>query len=174
MVPPKSMKLENKHSQQVQRVLVSSIGKKFKGEISVSMFWLKRMSWQSEWCASSGVMHHPQTARFNWFTVCMCSKTTPAHRLAVMTAQTHTYWYLHYISLLLQYIHAQMGYWTVALCGKGPTHTYRQEQAKIHPQILPENPHKHAENDRPRTMTSLGFFSYSPSVGNGKSSSAKV
>lgn len=84
--------------------------------------WLQCVSWQCEWCASSGVMHHPQTARFNWFTVCMCSKTTPAHRLAVMTTSTQ-YWCLRYVSLIFQYTHTQMGCWTVALCGQVWAHT---------------------------------------------------
>ena len=49
--------------------------------------------------------------------VWVCLKTTPAHRLAVMTTHKHThYWCLRHISLYSS--HTQMIHWIVGLCGK--------------------------------------------------------
>lgn len=114
-------------------------------------------------------MHHPQTARFNWFTVYMCSKTTPAHRLAVMT--THTHLSALHISAFSGYTHTQTcmqkSYRTTALCRNVWTHMNSSGQRFI-PQTCKDWPSKAVTS--PDLVASRTSFR----VENGRGSSANV
>lgn len=114
-----------------------------------------------------GVMHHPQTARFSWITVCGFKN----HTCLQINCHDHTH---THTSLFLQYTHTDglLNHGLVWKCLD--THTYtNREQAKIHALVqTPTQAFKRMTITHPLIRSPAGlwlFFSSSPIVGNGKS-----